>query len=93
MAEAARNVANLALLRDVTKAVVFYRKALAGDPEHAETARLLGHALILLGELKEAQTALSESFRGSWGTEGLPCEPGHPRGFGGWGSCFESVSK
>jgi tetratricopeptide (TPR) repeat protein len=63
MAEAARNVANLALLRDVTKAVAFYRKALAGDPQHAETARLLGHALILLGDLKEAKTALSNSLR------------------------------
>ena len=63
MAEAACNVANLALLRDVTKAVVFYRKALAGDPEDTETARLLGHALILLGELEEAQAALSDSLR------------------------------
>jgi tetratricopeptide (TPR) repeat protein len=62
MAEAARNVANLALLRDVTKAVVFYRKGLAADPQHAETVRLLGHALILLGDLKEAQTALSNSL-------------------------------
>jgi len=39
MAEAARNVANLALLRDVTKAVVFYRKALEVETEHAETGR------------------------------------------------------
>ena len=62
MAEAARNVANLALLRDVTKAVSFYRKALAVDPEHGETARLLGHALMLLGELKGADAAFARSL-------------------------------
>ncbi len=63
MAEAARNVANLALLRDVAKAVAFYRKALAGDPQDAGTARLLGLALITLGDLKEARAALSDSLR------------------------------
>jgi tetratricopeptide (TPR) repeat protein len=73
MAEAARNVANLALLRDVTKAMSFYRKALDVDPEDAETARLLGHALMLLGDLPGAETALTESLRfarlhdDSWG--------------------------
>ncbi|MBK6971830.1 MAG: toll/interleukin-1 receptor domain-containing protein [Sterolibacteriaceae bacterium] len=73
MAEAARNVANLALLRDVTKAVAFYRKALAEEPEHAETGRLLGHALILLGDLPRARAALSQSLNAaiaqgdSWG--------------------------
>ena len=54
--------ANLALLRDVTKAVRFYRKALDVDPEHSETARLLGHALMLLGDLKEAEAAFSRSL-------------------------------
>jgi tetratricopeptide (TPR) repeat protein len=63
MAVAARNVANLALLRDVGKAAEFYRKALAVDPEDAESARLLGQALILLGDLKGAQAALLESLR------------------------------
>lgn len=73
MAEAARNVANLALLRDVAKAVSFYDKALAAEPEHAETARLLGHALILVGDLTGAEAALSQSLRvaiaqeDSWG--------------------------
>ena len=62
MAEAARNVANLALLRDIAKAASFYRKALAIDPEHAETARLLGHALILIGDLTGAQGAFSRSL-------------------------------
>lgn len=38
MAEAARNVANLALLRDVAKAVAFYQRALTIDPEHIESA-------------------------------------------------------
>jgi len=63
VAEAARNVANLALLHDVTKAVSFYRKALTADPEQAETARLLGHALILLGDLPSAEVTLSQSLR------------------------------
>ena len=58
MAEAARNVANLALLRDVAKAVSFYRKALAVEPEHVETARLLGHALMLLGDLTGARSSV-----------------------------------
>jgi tetratricopeptide (TPR) repeat protein len=61
-AQAARNVANLALLRDVSKAVSFYRKALAIEPEHAETTRLIGHALILLGDLEGAEAALSRSL-------------------------------
>ena len=72
MAEAARNVANLALLHDVAKAVFFYGKALAAEPEHAETARLLGHALILLGDLTGAERRCpshfaSQSRRGTLG--------------------------
>jgi tetratricopeptide (TPR) repeat protein len=72
-AEAARNVANLALLRDVSKAVAFYQKAQEAEPTHAETARLLGHALILIGDLRGAEAAFSESLRvavhqeNSWG--------------------------
>ena len=57
MAEAARNVANLALLRDVAKAVAFYRKALELETDHVETARLLGNALMLLGDLQGARAA------------------------------------
>jgi tetratricopeptide (TPR) repeat protein len=63
MAEAARNVANLALLRDVSKAVSFYRKALDSDPEHSETARLLGYALIVFGDLSGAEVAFSQSLK------------------------------
>ncbi len=72
MAEAARNVANLAVLRDVTKAATFYRKALELEPGHAETARLLGDALVLVGDLKGARAAYSQSresaraLRDSW---------------------------
>lgn len=62
MAEAARNVANLALLRDVAKAASFYRKALAVEPGHAETARLLGRALIVLGDIKGAEAMLARSL-------------------------------
>ena len=72
-AEAARSVANLALLRDVSKAVSFYRKALEADPDHGETARLLGYALMLAGDVTEAKAAMSRSLdacvarRDSWG--------------------------
>jgi tetratricopeptide (TPR) repeat protein len=62
MAEAARNIANLALMRDVVKAVSFYRKSLEAEPEHAETARLLGQALIQLGDLAGAEAAFSHSL-------------------------------
>jgi tetratricopeptide (TPR) repeat protein len=63
MAEAARNVAHLALLRDVAKAVSFYRKALEAEPDHAETARLLGRALTKLGDVHGAEAALSNALR------------------------------
>jgi tetratricopeptide (TPR) repeat protein len=61
-AEAARNVANLALLRDVTKAVAYYRKAAAADPEDAETWRLLGEALIPSGDTEAAGEAFSRAL-------------------------------
>ena len=73
MAEAARNVANLALLHDVAKAVRFYRKALAAEPDDPETTRLLGRALITVGDLGAAETALTTSLNAtvagadSWG--------------------------
>ena len=62
MAEAARNVANLAMLHDVTKAVRFYRKALEVQPDHADTARMLGYALMLMGDLKAAQDAFASAL-------------------------------
>jgi len=61
-AEALRNVANLANLRNVRKAVEFYRKALKAQPEHAETARALGLALIDLGKLAEAEHAFRSAI-------------------------------
>lgn len=79
-AEAARNVANLALLHDVSKAVEFYRKALNLEAGHAETARLLGGALIVSGDLAAARAALSRSLElatiqgdawGEFGAHGL----------------------
>jgi hypothetical protein len=63
MAEAARNVANLALLRDVAKAVAFYRKALELEADHVETAHLLGKALVLFGDLQGARLALAQSLK------------------------------
>jgi tetratricopeptide (TPR) repeat protein len=65
MADAARSVANLALLRDVTKAVLFYRKAFDAAPEDAETARLFGYALMLVGELAQAEVAMIRSMEAS----------------------------
>jgi tetratricopeptide (TPR) repeat protein len=73
MAEAARNVANLAMLRDVTKAAAFYRKALDAQPDHAETMRMLGQALVALGDLPAARQAYDQSLKlarqqsDSWG--------------------------
>ena len=62
MADAARNVANLALLRDVSKAARFYRKALEVQPQHTETWRMLGVALSLLGDISSAQQAYAQSL-------------------------------
>jgi tetratricopeptide (TPR) repeat protein len=62
-AVAARNVANLALLRDVTKAVAFYQKALEFEADHVETALLLGYALVQFGDLQGARGALLRSLQ------------------------------
>lgn len=61
IAQAARNVANFALLRDSAKAADFYRKALAAEPDHGETTRLLGQVLIALGDLDGAQAMFDHS--------------------------------
>jgi Flp pilus assembly protein TadD len=50
MAEAARNVGGLLPQR------------VAAEPEHAETARLLGYALMLCGDLREAEAAFAQSL-------------------------------
>ena len=55
-------MANLALLRDVGKAVSFYRKALEAEPEHAETARMLGRALLSFGDVRGAEAAFRRSL-------------------------------
>lgn len=62
MVESARNVANLALLRDVKKAVRFYRKALEADPEDVESGSLLGEALMVQGDVAGAWLALSQAL-------------------------------
>jgi tetratricopeptide (TPR) repeat protein len=46
----------------VAKAVAFYRKALAVEPAHAETARRLGHAWMLLGNMPQARAAFAKSL-------------------------------
>ncbi len=47
MIEAAVNIANLALLSNIDKAIAFYRKALQLNPTHPEATRLLEEALAL----------------------------------------------
>lgn len=62
MAEAARNVANLAMLHNVKKAIAFYWKALETHSDHSETARLLGDASIAAGDLSAAKAAFERSL-------------------------------
>jgi tetratricopeptide (TPR) repeat protein len=62
-AEAARNIANLALLSDIDKAVRYYRRASELEPERAETWGLLGHACLTAGDTNAAQDALSRALR------------------------------
>ncbi len=62
-ADAALHVANLALLHDTRKSVRFYRTALALAPDDAEIARLLGLALMQLGDLAGAVAALQASLQ------------------------------
>jgi tetratricopeptide (TPR) repeat protein len=54
-ADAARNVASLAVMRgDLSKAVRFFQMALEANPEDLEAALQLGYALISAGELDQA---------------------------------------
>jgi tetratricopeptide (TPR) repeat protein len=60
-AEAARNVASLAVVRgDLNKAVRYFKKALEAVPGDLDAALQLGYAWIALGSLKEA----GETFGG-----------------------------
>jgi len=61
-ADAARNIANLALLSDIGKAVTYYRRAVELDPGAAENWRLLGHACMIVGDTPAAQEALSRAL-------------------------------
>ena len=61
-AEAARNIANLALLSDIDKAIRYYRRACDLEPEYAETWRLLGHACLTAGDTGAAREALSNAL-------------------------------
>jgi tetratricopeptide (TPR) repeat protein len=57
-AEAARNVASLAVVRgDLNKAVRYFKKALEAVPDDLDAAMQLGNAWIALGSLKEANEA------------------------------------
>ncbi|MBL8419422.1 MAG: TIR domain-containing protein [Dechloromonas sp.] len=61
-AEAARHIANLALLGDIDKAVRYYRRACQLDAGHSETWRLLGHACLTAGNTGAASEALSQAL-------------------------------
>ncbi len=60
-AEAARNIANLALFGNIDKAVRYYRRACELQPDHAETWRLLGHACLTAGDTAAAEEALTRA--------------------------------
>lgn len=62
-ADAARNIANLALLSDIDKAVRYYRRACELEPSHAETWRLLGHACLTAGNTGAARDALTRALQ------------------------------
>ena len=61
-AEAARHIANLALLNDISKAVHYYRRACELDPGNANGWRLLGQVYIVAGKTNEAREALSRAL-------------------------------
>ncbi|MDF0668461.1 MAG: hypothetical protein P0119_20625 [Nitrospira sp.] len=61
-AEAARHIANLALLSDIGKAVRYYRRACELEPSHANSWRLLGQAQMLVGNTNEANHALTRAL-------------------------------
>jgi tetratricopeptide (TPR) repeat protein len=63
-AEAARNVANLAMTRDVSKARKFYLLAQKADPENIETSSRLAIACVALGDLDAAMYSNEEALRG-----------------------------
>ncbi len=61
-AEAARHIANLALLSDIGKAVRYYRRACELEPGHANTWRLLGQAYLTVGDTGKAMPALTRAL-------------------------------
>jgi tetratricopeptide (TPR) repeat protein len=59
-ADAARNVASLALVRgDLSKAVRYFQMALEANPEDLDAALQLGYAWISVGELDQAGTVFA----------------------------------
>jgi hypothetical protein len=70
-AEAARHIANLALLNDIGKAVRYYRRACELVPGNANGWRLLGQAYIVAGNTSQAQEALTRAL--------IEVERGHDR--------------
>jgi tetratricopeptide (TPR) repeat protein len=63
-ADAARNVASLALVRgDLSKAVRYFQMALEANPEDLEAALQLGYAWIRAGELDQAGTVFAAAIQ------------------------------
>ena len=66
-AEAARNIANLALFRDLKKAVEFYRRATRLDSDSPENWRLLGNAYVTVGDTPGARAAYERAYASAMG--------------------------
>ena len=63
-ADAARNVASLAVVRgDLSKAVRYFQMALEANPEDLEAALQLGYAWIRAGELDQAGTVFAAAIQ------------------------------
>lgn len=61
-AEAARHIASLALLSDISKAVRYYRRACELESGDSNTWGLLGQACITAGDTSAARQALTRAF-------------------------------
>ena len=82
-ADAARNVASLALVRgDLSKALRYFQRALEAKPEDLEASVALGYAWISFGDLAKAQ-AVFEAVIQQAGAGGDPRQ--EARGFTGQG--------
>jgi tetratricopeptide (TPR) repeat protein len=61
-AEAARHLGTLAFLHDTDRALQAYRRAVDLDPDNVEGWNRLGHILLRIGELENAEAAYQKAF-------------------------------